>query len=127
MATISSVIAQVDAIKPNQYTALQKIQWLSECDSMVFSEVIAKHAPDNDAPSAFIPYEESTDPDTTLLARPPHDVIYRHYLTAQIDLANQELLRYNNSSAMFNTAYQAFRAWYTRCHMPLGSVTHFTL
>lgn len=127
MATISSVIAQVDAIKPNQYTSLQKIQWLSECDSMVFSEVIMKHAPSEDAPHKFIPYDESTDPDTPLLAQPPHDVIYRHYLTAQIDLANQELLRYNNSSAMFNTAYQAFRAWYTRSHMPLGSVTHFTL
>lgn len=127
MATISSVIAQVDALKPNQYTALQKIQWLSECDSMVFSEVITKHVPCGCAPEKFIPYDEHTDPATTLLVRPPHDVIYRHYLTAQIDLANQELLRYNNSSAMFNTAYQAFRAWYTRTHLPLGTVEHFTI
>lgn len=127
MATIASVIAQVDALKPNQYTALQKIAWLSECDSMVFSEVISKHLPDENAPGSFTPYGLDTDPSTELIISPPHDVIYRHYLAAQIDLANQELIRYNNSSALFNNAYQAYRAWYTRGHMPVSGVTHFTL
>ena len=124
MATIAEIITQVDALKPNQFTAIQKIQWLSECESMVHVDVIARHAGNT---GVFPGFDETVDPDTILSAQAPHDALYRHYLTAQIDLANQELLRYNNSSQLFNNAYQAFKAWYTRNHMPAAEVDHFTI
>ena len=124
MASIAEVIEQVDVLKPNQFTDGQKIRWLSECDCMVFNEVIAQH---EGAPDDFTGYDLSIDRDTVLLVRPPHDIMYRQYLMAQIDLANQEYTRYNNTSGLFNTMYQDFRAWYTRNHMPVRHTEHFTI
>jgi len=124
MATIAGVIAEVNAVRPNQFTSAQKIRWLSELDGMIFTGIISRH---EGAPETFSGYDTDADPETALLAVAPHDIIYRHYLTAQIDLANQELIRYNNTSRLFNEAFQEFRAWYTRSHMPLQPATHFKL
>ena len=122
MASISEVIEQVDILKPNQFTEIQKIQWLSECDCMIFNEVIAQHTGHY---GEFTGYAADTDRDTVLLAEPPHDVMYRQYLMAQIDLANQEYARYNNTSGLFNTMYRDFCAWYTRNHMPVSRTDRF--
>lgn len=127
MATIAEVIAQVDELKPNQFSHAQKVMWISECESMVYAEVICQHVRSGNKCIEYTGYTEDTDPDTLLMATHPYDNIYRYYLLAQIDLANQEYIRYNNSSALFNAIYQAYRAWYTRNNMPAAAADHFTI
>lgn len=55
-----------------------------------------------------------------LLVPAPYDEVYIRWLEAQIDYANGEYGRYNNSMTMFNASYSAFRNYWNRTHMPKG-------
>jgi hypothetical protein len=41
-------------------------------------------------------------------------------LEAQIDYANNEYDKYNNSITVYNATYANFERYYNRTHMPLG-------
>lgn len=124
---IRDVIAMVDGLKPNQYTGAQKVRWLSDCDSAIWHSIIEIHEKDAGMPDRFDGYDPDEDMETALLAPPPYDVLYRHYLEMQIDLYNKELNAYNNSARLYNTAYLAFESYYNKRHMPAGRATHFIL
>lgn len=116
--TIQGAIELVDEMKPNQLTEEQKIQWLSQLDHRVFREILCTHEKDPAMPETFAGYGTETAGSTELLVPPPYDEIYRFYLEMQIDLANMELEKYNNSAALYNNAWGEFaRAWH-RAHMP---------
>lgn len=55
-----------------------------------------------------------------LLVPAPYDDIYIKWLEAQIDYANGEYNKYNNTSAAYNNAYVAYARAYHRDHMPKG-------
>jgi len=103
--TIQDAIDQVNELKPNQVDDGQKVKWLEDLDRRIFVEIIQKHTGDG------LPTEEpedyaDQDPDTyTLLVPAPFDMIYRWYLEMQIDLANMEMDKYNNSAAHVNREY----------------------
>jgi len=114
---VSEVLAMVDEIKPNTYDDNIKIMWLSELDGKIFNEIIKTHVIDENTPSEFAGYDE-TSINEELLAKFPHEDIYRNYLFAQIDFANGETERYTNSMIMFNESYRSFTADYNRNHLP---------
>lgn len=124
--TLKQAVTLVDTLKPNQYSEAQKVAWLSECDAGVWNSIIATHEPDADTPAAFEGYT-ADNMGATLLAPPPHDVMYRYYLEMQIDLYNKELGNYNNTASLYNAAYAEFAARYNRQHMPKAVATHFKL
>ena len=68
----------------------------------------------------FNGYNEKTSLTTELLIPAPYDEVYIRYLEMQIDYANGEYGKYNNSTTMYNTAYSAFDRYYNRTHMPIG-------
>lgn len=67
----------------------------------------------------FNGYDSNTSLDTELIAPAPYDEMYVRWLEAQIDYANGEIGKYNNSIAVFNTAVTNFRNYYNRQHLPL--------
>ena len=113
--TIDQAIDICDRQKPNGYTTEDKIHWLSKLDQMIFDEVIDRH---EGGPEAFEGYTEETDGKTELLADDAYADLYVKWLFAQIDFANAETARYNNSMAMFNALYDGYCKSYTRKHMP---------
>lgn len=116
--TIDEAIKEIDALKPNAYPEDIKLRWLSRIDGTIKREVIDTHEGGDLQP--FEPYsEEQLGRGIRLLAPEPYSELYVHYLACQIDLHNAETARYNNSSIVFNTAYQTFTDWYNRTHMPL--------
>ena len=121
--TIIELITDVDALKPNGYEQPYKVQWLSQLDSRVKQEIIDTHEGGEDV--SFSGYNDDTPIDTELLIPHPYDEVYRFWLEAQIDYANGEYKKYNNSMAMFNTAYSAFERYYNRTHMPVGNKMTF--
>lgn len=127
MATIADVIKAVDRLRPNQYSAADKTRWLSDCDGEIFNELVSNYEKSDDMPESFAGYAEDTADDTELLVKAPHDVLYRYWLMAQIDLHNMELAKYNNTSVQFNVARQNFMNWYNRTHMPLHKAKYFKL
>ena len=119
--TVSQAIDRVDRLKPNSYSYADKLVWLGELDGRVKREIIDAYTGGED--KKFVPYVpadaengESDRADAVLLAEEPYDEMYIHYLCARIDYANCEYDRFNNSDAMFEAAYSAFRNAYNREH-----------
>lgn len=122
--TIMGVIKHVDVVKPNGYSQLEKILWLSTLDGIVKSEIIDTHEGGDDV--VFNGYGEMTSPMQELLVPHPYDEIYIRWLEAQIDYGNGEYGKYNNSISMYNTVFSAYEKYYNRTHMPISkNFTHF--
>lgn len=116
--TLGDAISRLDELKPNGFSRGQKIFWLSALDATVKEEIIDRHEGAENV--SFVPYTEESAEDTPLLVPSPYEELYLRYLEAQIDYANGEYERFNNSNAMYAAAYTAFARAYNRSHMPLS-------
>lgn len=116
--TIIEAINKLDKLKPNNYSQVEKIGWLSDLDGLIKAEIIDTHE-GGDAVT-FTGYDLTTPTDTKLLVEHPYEDIYIKWLESKIDYANAEFGKYNNSSDAYNTVYSAFERYYNRHHMPLG-------
>lgn len=145
--TIEKVIDRADRLRPNQYTDSEKIQWLSELDNQVYSEVLlmaeknweyrkvkeeitddegnlieVKEYIDKTTQVPAItwePYDETTPLETELLIDDIYADAYVNYLISKFDLYNREAAAYNNSALIFNTQYQNYINWYRANNMPI--------
>ena len=154
--TIQEALDMIDMIKPNMVPPEAKVRWLGDLDGMLWREVVLAHehgeAPARPKPPSVDPFDRKpmhtmqderqegheaehslpdydmvTDLGTQLLAPHPYSKMYPLYLAQQIDLANAEIEKYNNDSALFQTAFNDYNAWYTRTHMPRQRVREFRL
>ena len=119
--TVNEAIAQVRAINRGEYTDEQLIQWLSDLDARIHTEVLMTHIPQ--------PREEFTpisDGERELTVPDVYGVVYRHWLVAIIYLIYNDNLHYNNSTVMFNASYQAYTNWYNRTHAPVKPRRYIT-
>ena len=105
--TIIEAISQVDSLKPNGYSARQKILWLSQLEALVHKQVL--QAP-------FEEFTGETDPETALTMAAPFDAAYLYWLEAQIHYANEDIDLYNSAIRLFNDAWRAFQLDYHRNH-----------
>lgn len=121
--TIIETINRVDAVKPNGYSQTEKIYWLSVLDGTVKREIIDTH--EGGEAVTFTGYDAKTPLSTTLLIPAPYDEVYIRYLEMQIDYANGEYNKYNNSMILYNTAYAAYERFYNREHMPRSHGNRF--
>ena len=116
--TIIEAINKLDKLKPNNYSQLEKIWWLSDLDGIIKAEIIDTH--EGGEGVTFNGYDDTTPLDTKLLVPIPHEEIYIRWLEAKIDYANAEFGKYNNTSTAYNNEFSAFERYYNRHHMPLG-------
>jgi hypothetical protein len=121
--TILEAINRADRAKPNAYTQQDKVRWLSTLDGVVKNEIIDTHEGGEDV--EFNGYNDETLLTTVLLIPAPYDEVYIRYLEMQIDYANGEYGKYNNSTMAYNTAFAAFERYYNRDHLPKSSGTRF--
>lgn len=112
--TIMEAIGQIDEIKPNAHTLESKVRWLSSLDGLVKRKIIDRY--EGDDKTAFEGYPLDVDTSTPLLIPYPYDVVYIRWLEAQIDYANGEYKRYNNSVIAFNAALQDYERHYNITH-----------
>lgn len=115
--TINQAINEVDNLKPNMYGLPEKIKWLSRLDRRIFEQILMTHEPDEDR--TFAEYTEE-DLDRELIVGEPYDEMYVFWLAAQIDQNNMEYVSFNNTNALFESVYSAFRNAFNRTHMPKG-------
>ena len=121
--TIIEAINRADSVKPNAYGQTEKVRWLSTLDGIVKKEIIDTHEGGEDV--RFDGYNDETLLTTELLIPAPYDEVYIRYLEMQIDYANAEYGKYNNSAAAYNTAFSAFEKYYNREHVPRSSGPRF--
>ena len=116
--TIIEAISSLNEVKPNIYSQTEKIKWLSRLDGIIKSEIIDTH--EGGDKITFSGYDENVDLSTELLVPHPYDEIYIRYLEMQIDYANNEYGKYNNSREMYTAAYDAYARYYNRNNMPIS-------
>lgn len=121
--TIIEAINRIDSLKPNSYSPEDKIAWLSIIDGEIKANIIDTH--EGSESVTFKGYDTDTANDNVLLVPAPYDDIYIKWLESQIDYANGETAKFNNSIAMYNTTYSAFARYYNRTHMPKGKNIKF--
>lgn len=121
--TIAQAVAQTESMRGQQYSQEQLIRWLSVLDGRIFIEILKTH--EDCELETFEGYDENTKLDTELLVPYPYDMIYIHWLEANIDYANREYDKYNNSISMYNTDYSAYANFYAKAHMPKQAVDRF--
>ena len=121
--TIIEAINKVDELKPNSYTKLDKIRWLSNLDGTIKTEIIDTH--EDGEMVIFDGYNSDTSEDTELLVKAPYDDLYLYWLESRMDYYNAEYGRYNNTLAMFNADYSAYESFYNRAHMHKGQKFKF--
>ena len=121
--TIIEAITRLDVLKANAYTQHEKVEWLSRLDNMVKKHIIDTHECDENV--IFTGYDDTTDNSTELLVPAPFDEVYLRWMEAQIDYHNGEYSKYNNSIIMFNTAFEAYQAYYNRTNKPVSHGNRF--
>lgn len=121
--TLMGAINHLNAVKPNSFMQAEKIKWLSTLDGIVKAEIIDTHEGGEDI--TFDGYTESSLMQE-LLVPSPYDDMYIKWLEAQIDYANGEYGKYNNSITLYNAAFTAYEKYYNRTHKPISkNFTHF--
>lgn len=118
---LTEAIDRIDEIKPNGFSKVDKIGWVSELEGRIYLEIVKTHEGYEDVEFDPVAGYSDEDEDEELLVPHPYDDIYVKWLEACIDYANGEYTRYNNSMQMFNTKYSAFANQYNKVHMPLGT------
>lgn len=121
--TIEQAIAKINSLKPNNYSDMDKLEWLNELDGQIKADIVDTHEDSDDV--YYFGYNEDTDFETALIVPSPYDDVYIKWLESKIDYANNEYAKYNNSSAAFNNAYSAFERYYNRQHMPKSTTLKF--
>lgn len=112
---LREAIDRIDSLKHNTYTTAEKVEWISRLDGTIKEQIFDTH----EGPEAYFqPYDVATDMDTDLLVMAPYEEVYIRWLEAQIDYYNGEIMRYNNSMAMFQAAYSSYANAYNRKYMP---------
>ncbi len=113
--TVIEIFNKVDNLEPNQYTQKEKLDWLNQLDGQIFDELILTH--EHEDGISFTPHSDASD--EPLVPSPYGMDIYVNYLKAMIAESNHEMVKYNASMTLFNSAYQRYASWYNRNNMPV--------
>ena len=99
---IDKLLKIVQTLKPTPFGNDILLMWVNEVEGMVQTEVLLRSTAD------LTPYELDGQGEPTaaeLVVPYPFDRLYLQYLLAQIDYANGEYAKYQNSMQMFNACY----------------------
>ncbi len=106
--TAGELLAAVDELRPNAYPGARKLAWLCELEGKLVTELLAAYPAPPAAP-------ETLGEDTPLLCPAPYArELYTAWLFAQIDLHNGEIVKYNQSLALFASAWRQYADYVNR-------------
>lgn len=105
--TVEELISYTDKTKPNAIEEEVKKRWISEIEAIVKTEVFGEDPAKCKGVDGYNYYTKLTVP-------VPYEQLYFFYLAAMIDFTNGEFEKFNDSSAAFEKAMQAYAKWYIR-------------
>lgn len=114
MSNLKEIIQRVDSLKPNGFEPNVKLRWISQLDGKIAADIMLMDISELQQFNYRYPEDLEAQP----LARFPHDDVYEYWLEAQIDAANGEYNRYQNSMALFNESYANFLRWFANKYEP---------
>ena len=110
--TVKEIIDKVGTLRRNnQFTIEDKMRWLNQCEAMVQLECLL-------LPKVEVTYDYTIDENERLIAKPPYDELYVHYVCAKIDEALGEMAVYNDDIKLFNKVNGDYRRWLIKNYNP---------
>ncbi len=107
--TAGYVMERLHQLRTPPFDAQILFDELSRVESMISEEVM------NEGPVRL--YADA-DGQAALLAGPPYDGMYLHYLCAKVDLMMQEYDSANTEMTVFTGLYDEYAKWFRRKHLP---------
>lgn len=112
--TIREVITMADDIKPNAFGDAAKLAWLNRLEGSLAAEVFLM------APEEVRQFQYAAgEMDAELLVDAPYDDLYVLWLEAQIDRANGEYNKYQNTMQSYNARRGEFVCWFCQIWDPV--------
>lgn len=112
---VGEAIAYLDEVKPNAFSRGVKLGWLSEIEGKLALEIRLETM---ESLEDWLPYA-AADMTAELRAGFPYTGVYTWWLQAQVDLANGEYDKAQNTMAMFNNAWAEYLRWYCQRYDPV--------
>ena len=109
--TLKEAVARFDLLYPNAMALPVKISLLSRLDGRVDRELLQ---PYGEGDGSFAGYAAADYESAALKVPFPFDDIYVKYLNAENDLINGDTVRFANSAAVFNAAFEEYAAFVSR-------------
>lgn len=117
---IAGAIKKARILRDTELPDETLVGWLSAHDGTVWEETVRQY--ENHSPTERPAYDAETDPEATELLIPaPWDELYPHYLAMRIDLAHQDIDRYNNEAMVYEQQRRAWANQYNRTHRWAGT------
>lgn len=98
--TLSTLIQQVAEEKPNAFKPAKLTSFINDIESQVVEDL--------DTDKEFIPYDYAKDSGKLLIVPQPYARLYKSWLKAQIDFANEDYESYANNLAQHNQDYAEY-------------------
>lgn len=111
MTTLADVITKADSIKPNVFSQSQKRDWIYSLEVQIreFKNLYT----DEETDMLFL-----NDENATLCLDIQWSDIYVYYLMSMIDMANCDVVMYNNNTALFNEMLKSWQKKFRRENLP---------
>lgn len=113
---LAQLIEQVNQEKPNSFSADKLTSYVNEVEADVKEQLGITDRPI---------YDYSTDSNTELLAKAPYDRLYKSYLKAMIDYANEEYESFENNQAQHVADFREFADYVVRSGLSKTMPTRF--
>ncbi len=110
---LNDLLEKITVLRGQQYGTDMIMGWVNEIEGQVIDEII-NQAEGFDI--EFKPLDYQIDSEKQLSIPDRFQDVYINYLLSKIDFHNEETERYNNDVIMYNSAYDAFSAWFRRLH-----------
>lgn len=108
---LNELLEKITVLRGQQYGTDMIMGWVNEIEGQVVEEII-NQAEGFDI--EFKPLDYQIDSEKQLGIPDRFQDVYINYLLSKIDFHNEETERYNNDVIMYNSAYDAFSAWFRR-------------
>lgn len=113
--TLAEIIAEVNTLRPNQFTAEQLTGWVNEVERRAVEQVINRALGNA---LEWEPYKYAEADTAELLIPDEHKDVYVTWLFAKMDYINAEIDRYNADATMHGAAWKDYASEYRRTHYP---------
>ncbi len=108
--TVQSIISLMDTIRPNIIAEETKLDWLYTLEKKIHEHMTRYGETDIDEPTV--------SKDSHLLLDKEYAYMYAYYGISMIDLGNQDIAMYNNSSTFFNDMFENWQKRWRRENLP---------
>ena len=119
--TVAAMIEQFNTERPNSVEDSLKMEWLRKCEANLIDSVILLRRIEEGERTAeeWQEYLDTYNFDTEMILPEPYDDLYIYFLDARMSLNNNDKVRTNIATRLYDNALLTWKQKYNREHLPI--------